>query len=95
MFWDHYGMGWGWSWVWVLLPILLIVAAVVVVVVLLSTRSTSGPTHHPGPPPEYRARPPSTARAILEERLARGEITPDEYREIVRTLDETSRPPGG
>lgn len=94
MYWDHYGMGW--SWIWVLLPILLVAAAIVVVIVLV-TRSTSGSSHPQGPrPPEYRAGPPpSSARAIVEERLARGEITPDEYREIVRALDETSRPPGG
>jgi putative membrane protein len=96
VFWDHYGMGWGWSWVWILLPILLIVAAVVVVIVVLANRST-GASHHPGPvPPEYRA-PSHTgnARMIAAERLARGEITPEEYREIVRALDETPGAPPG
>lgn len=95
MFWDRYGMGMGWGWIWVILPIILIVAAVIVLVVLL-TRTGAGSAHHPGAlPPDHRAAPPpSPARTIVEERLARGEITPDEYREIVRALDETSRPPG-
>ena len=78
-----------------LLPILLIVAAVVVVIVLLTNRSTDAQRHPRPMAPEQRPAPPSgTARAIVAERLARGEITPDEYREIVRALDETSPPPG-
>jgi putative membrane protein len=95
VFWDRYGMGWGWGWIWVILPLLLIVGAIVVLVILL-TRTSAGSTHHPGAsPPDHRFGPPPTpARTIVEERLARGEITPDEYREIVRALDETSRPPG-
>lgn len=93
MFWDRYGMGWGW--IWVILPVILIVAAIIVLVVVL-TRTSAGSMHHPGAlPPDHRAGPPQRpARGIVEERLARGEITPDEYREIVRALDETSRPPG-
>jgi putative membrane protein len=95
VFWDRYGMGMGWGWLWVILPIILVVAAIIVLVVLL-TRTSPGSAHHPGAlPPDLRAGPPpSPARTIVEERLARGEITPDEYREIVRALDETSRPPG-
>ena len=90
MFWDHYRMGW--SWIWVLVAVLLI-ASIIVLVILLATRATSSPPH---PPTEHRGPLPgrSNARAIAEERLARGEITPDEYREIRRALDETA-PPGG
>jgi uncharacterized membrane protein len=96
VFWDRYGMGMGWGWIWVILPLLLIVGAIVVLVILL-TRTSAGSTHHPpgSSPADHRFGPPPTpARTIVEERLARGEITPDEYREIVRALDETSRPPG-
>lgn len=82
MFWGHgYGMGWGWL---IGLLLLLAVAALVVLVVRSFTSAPPGSTPHQGPP----VAPRSPARAIAEERLARGEISPDEYREIVRALDE-------
>jgi putative membrane protein len=92
MYWDHgYGMGWGWIGAFLGL---LVLAALVILVVRSFT--TGPPTGSQGPPSQYGQAPParSNARAILEERLARGEITPEQYREIVRALDETSPPPG-
>ena len=57
--------------------------------IILVVRSfTAGPSSRHG----GQAHDRSTARAILEERLVRGELTPDQYREIVRALDETSPP---
>lgn len=91
MHWNHgYGMGLGW--VLVLLG-LLILAALIILVVRSFTAGSSTGWH--GPPSQHGWQPPgrSNARAILEERLARGEVTPEQYREIVRTLDETSPPP--
>lgn len=91
MMWDYgYGMGWGWI---LILFGLLAVAALVVLVVRSFTAGPPSPP--PGQPPTHGQPPGSNARAILEERLARGEVTPDEYREIRRALDETSPPPGG
>lgn len=91
MMWDYgYGMGWGWI---LILFGLLAVAALIVLVVRSFTAGPPSPP--PGPPPTHGRPPQSNARAILEERLARGEITPDEYREIRRALDDTSPPPGG
>ncbi|GAA4372559.1 SHOCT domain-containing protein [Agromyces bauzanensis] len=91
MMWDYgYGMGWGWI---LILFGLLAIAALVVLVVRSFTSGSSGPP--PGQPPTHGQPPRSNARAILEERLARGEVTPDEYREIRRALDETSPPAGG
>jgi putative membrane protein len=88
MFWgDGYGIGWGWL---IGLLLLLAVAALVVLVIRSFTSAPPGSTPHQGPP----VPPRSHARAIAEERLARGEISPDEYREIVRALDEGPPRPG-
>ena len=87
MMWD-YGFGMGLGWLWVILGLLALAA-----LILLVVRSfTAGPPGSPpgSPPP---GQPRGDARAIAEERLARGEITPDEYREIRRALDETNPPP--
>ncbi|WP_448006386.1 SHOCT domain-containing protein [Agromyces bauzanensis] len=90
MMWDYgYGMGWGWI---LILFGLLALAALIVLVVRSFTAGSSGP---PGSPPSHGQPPRTDARAIAEERLARGEITPDEYREIRRALDETIPPAGG
>lgn len=76
--WD-YGHGW-WMWIPGLLLTILIVTAIVVVIVL-AVRSS--------------ARPDITgvvqmdaAGRILDERLARGEITMEQYRELRSTLTE-------
>jgi len=80
-----WGMNGGWVvWMWIggILIVLLIAA---VIVLLVRTFSTTPPPQMPqGPqPPQI-----SPARSILEQRLARGEITPDEFRELSRTLEE-------
>ena len=86
MYWGH-GFGLGWMWFAVLLGLLALAALVILVV-----RSfTAGP--HTGWHGSSQYGDRDNARAILEERLVRGEITPDQYREIVRALDETSSPP--
>jgi len=92
MFWGHgYGMGWGWA---IAILVLLALAALVVLVVRSFTAGSPGSAPPQGPPTSGGMPPRSAARSIAEERLARGEISPDEYREIVRALDETSpRPP--
>jgi len=101
MYWGHgYGMAWGW--VGAFLALLALAALIVLVVRSFTAGAPPGtpprtpPGAPPGPqPPSYgQILPPrSNARAILDERLARGEVTPDEYREIRRALDETA-PPG-
>ena len=92
MFWGHgYGMGWGW-----LLGFLVLLA--LAALILLVVRSfTAGSPAPPAPPPYRGPVEPvrSTARVIAEERLARGEITPDQYREIIRALEEGPPRPGG
>ncbi|MGN6759763.1 MAG: SHOCT domain-containing protein [Leifsonia sp.] len=69
-----------WWIVWLLVP-LLIIAVVVVLVVTLTRR---GPSEGSG----AVAPPTSSARAILDERYARGEIDHEEY---IRRRDELGR----
>jgi len=84
MYWDR-GFGMVGAWFGVLLGLLALTALIILVV-----RSfTAGHSSQHGGQSFDR----SNARAILEERLVRGEITPDQYREIVRALDETPPPP--
>ena len=83
--WD-YGMGGWWMWIPALIIPLLIVAGIVVMIVLLVR---SGGTTGRGPTDYGSTVDP--ARRMLEERLARGEITPDQFRELLGTLEEGRR----
>lgn len=82
MFFGGHGYGMGLAWVGIFLALLILAAVILLVVRSFTAGSHSGPGGHPG-----------SARAILEDRLVRGDITPDQYREVVRALDETSPPP--
>jgi putative membrane protein len=73
--WDHGWGGTGGMWLWGGLMMLFWVALVAAVVWLVATRS--GPSPKP---------PADSAREILAERYARGEITGEEYRERLDTL---------
>lgn len=86
--WNGYGMG-GWMW---LLWLLVLVGIVLLVVVLVRFLSGSGTSPGDGPSRSGPAvGPPQTgssrARAILEERYARGEIDTAEYQERLGNLD--------
>jgi putative membrane protein len=80
---DFYGWpGMGWMWIfW----ILLIVGLVLLIVLLV--RLVGGGVSGRGAG-STRAGPSSRAREILAERYAQGELTAEEYREGLRTLDE-------
>lgn len=71
------GFGWGWMWIGVIL-MLLVLAALIVLIVRLFTMGSSGRSGMTAP---------SSARQIAEERLARGEITPEEFGQISRALE--------
>ncbi len=62
------GWGGGWTWLWGTLMMFSWVLIIGFAVVFISRSQTS-------------SRKPSEARAILDERYARGELTTDEYRE--------------
>jgi len=76
------------------LPLLMLFAVAVLVLVLWRGRHPVAPS----PPAAPRATPPPTAsptfkaEAILADRLARGEITPDDYRAAIAVLRETAPP---
>lgn len=74
-----------------LLPLLLLAAAAVLLVVLWRGRHpvTPGGTA----PAPAAASPTLNAQSILAERLARGEISPDDYRAAITVLRETPAPP--
>lgn len=78
--WDDmsWGMGWGMGWAWIFL-VLLIVGIVLLVVALV--RGLGGGSRPPGV-----ADGAARARAILDERYARGEIDTTEYQERLRAL---------
>ena len=83
------GMG-GMGLMWIF-GLLVLVGVVVLVVVLVkaftgrpSTTGGSGTNSGPGPGP-------GRGREILEERYARGELSTEEYRERLRTLEEDGR----
>jgi putative membrane protein len=89
MYYNHMNGGGGGGWVILLvimiLLIIIIVASAAVWLFLASARRRSGGTH------PQSARP--NAADLLDERLARGEIGPDEYRERLAALRE--RGPAG
>jgi len=61
-----------------------------VAVLALALLRRPGPSHQQ-PPPDQQPRP--DAEEILAQRLARGEIDPDEYRQRLQTLLETTSRP--
>ncbi len=70
------------------LMVLLLAAVVVLAVVAWRSRRPSAAPFVASPP----ASPTLNAQAILADRLARGEISPDDYRSAVSVLRETSPP---
>jgi uncharacterized membrane protein len=70
------------------LMMLLLLAAVVLLVVLLWRNRHPLPA--PAGPSAASTSPTLHAQSILADRLARGEITPDDYRAAVAVLRETS-----
>src|SRR4051812_3400270 len=77
------------------LPLLLLFVVAALLLVLWRGRHPLAPTPAPPPPPVATptTSPTFNAQAILADRLARGEITPDEYRVAITVLRETA-PPG-
>ena len=77
MMWGYgYGGAWWMALIAVLIPVLVIAAIVVAVV---SVSRAANPSHRDGA---------STARTILEERFACGEIDEDEFKRRLTTLGQ-------
>ena len=84
---DGYGpmMGWGWMWLfWALIVIGVVLLVVLTIRLMRGGISGSGGDSHRHDQPLGSL----TARQILEQRYARGEIDTDEYKERLQTLDE-------
>jgi uncharacterized membrane protein len=73
-------------------PLLLLIAVAVLLVVLWRGRHPVTPV---GAPPVPPVSPTLNAQAILADRLARGEISPDDYRAAITVLREGTPPPVG
>jgi len=73
-------------------PLLMLIAVAVLLVVLWRGRH---PVTLAGPPTAPPASPTLNAQAILADRLARGEISPDDYRSAITVLRESPPPPVG
>ncbi|MFE0464574.1 SHOCT domain-containing protein [Kitasatospora sp. NPDC058965] len=97
MYWDDHGMnGWGTGFMALamLLFLVLLVVGAVALVRYLGRPAQAGHTAqagHPGRPGEPGHGP--TPEDLLAERLARGEIEPDEYRSRLATLRGSGAPP--
>jgi putative membrane protein len=78
---DYGHMDNGAGWFLTLLLAILLVAAIVALVAYTTNRAK------PAAPAATRAPDEGQARRILDERLARGEIAPEEYRERRQALE--------
>ncbi len=80
--WDHMnGWGGGWMWLWGVAMMILFV----VLIVWLVRPGGSSPRHDQAPG-SMRRDPTDRGREILAERLAKGELSIEEYQELVRQL---------
>lgn len=78
--------GHGFGFAWGLMGVgVLVLAAIITLIVLLATRALPGMQGPLGP---HGAAPRTGARRLLDERYARGELTAEQYREMVRVLEE-------
>jgi putative membrane protein len=96
-----YSGGMGLGGIWLIILLVIVIALLVLIAVRLFTgpaqhwdRRTPPPAvppmpgHPPGMPLDTPPAAQNRARDILDERLARGEITPEQYRELRRAIEE-------
>ena len=77
--WDHMGDqmgGWAWGFGWLFMVLFVVLVVALVAWAVLVSRGGSARSGR------------NSAVAVLEERFARGELSPEEYRERRRVLDE-------
>ena len=78
-----YGQAYGWGWMWIAGVVLVLILAALIVLVVRAF--SGGPSSQSGQGSSVAG---GSARQIAEDRLARGEISPDEFRQIARALDD-------
>jgi putative membrane protein len=88
---NWYFMGFAWIFALVLLAVVVLLAVLVVRALVSFTRNEAAP-EQPLAGQQFGALPRSRARQILDERLAHGHITPDDYNERLRVLGENPGP---
>ena len=82
MMWDNGTMGWSWGFG---LLAMVGVAVLVYVIIRLSTKNGERGLSSPSSSAPSDL---SSARTILDERFARGDLTAEQYRERIRVLGE-------
>jgi len=81
MMWGNGNMGWSWG--FGVLAVAGLAALIYVIIRLLAHRTVSEDTR-----PAAGHSDSGSAKRILEERFARGEITAEQFRDQLRVLDE-------
>ncbi len=92
---DNWHHGWGGgSWVWMMIMMVVFWGGLTWFAISLIRRGTRAPQHSTigSPPPPPLALAP---HAILAERLARGEIEPDDYHRRLDSLNRGQTHPDG
>jgi putative membrane protein len=89
MFWDDGGWAW-WQAGLMWFAVIMLTALLILTVYALVTGITRKPDRAGHDAPR-----PGGARRILDERLARGEIEPEEYRRLREALDGSPGRPAG
>jgi len=85
MMWGNgFGMGWGW-------PLGLLLLVGVILLVIVAVRAFGGGVDRNGSEPDSPPRGQSTARQVLDERFANGELNAEEYKERLKVLGENPR----
>ena len=77
--------GWGWTEIAVTVLLLLILSLLILQTVRLFSQRPADSVDSTG----SRGPAPGSARRIAEERLARGEISPEDFAQIVRALERS------
>ncbi len=78
-----YGQGFAMGWMWFGGIVLVLILAALIILVIRASATGASSRGVSAPPVAT-----GTALRIAEERLARGEITPDEFRQIAGALGE-------
>lgn len=84
---DRYGSMIGWGWMWIFWA-LIVIGAVLLGIVLINLLRGRGSRPEADSNRHDSAASTMTARQILEQRYARGEIDTAEYRERLENLNE-------
>ncbi|TFD59073.1 SHOCT domain-containing protein [Cryobacterium suzukii] len=82
MMWGNGSLGWSWGFG------LLALVGIAILVYLVIRLSTKNGQNSPSSPSVPASPDLTSARKILDERFARGELAAEQYRELVRVLAE-------